>query len=142
MSWQTPKTNWNITFDSEGNYAGDYFNATDFNRIKNNLEFLHDLAIKLYDDFEIVSIGNDKTISDYFYADEIEQMIDNLITINENTLQKSYGNFPSFSDNGHTIDFITLNRIENAILDLYLNLNYQMDGHRTFIWNFGIKGGF
>lgn len=43
MSWSTPKTDWNgETVD--GVYTGDRFNAVDFNRIKNNLEYLRELA--------------------------------------------------------------------------------------------------
>ena len=46
MSWSTPKTDWNgETVD--GVYTGDRFNAVDFNRIKNNLEYLRELAINM-----------------------------------------------------------------------------------------------
>ena len=61
MSWSTPKTDWNgETVD--GVYTGDRFNAVDFNRIKNNLEYLRELAIKMYDEFAIQSVGSDKTV--------------------------------------------------------------------------------
>ena len=63
MSWSTPKTDWNgETVD--GVYTGDRFNAVDFNRIKNNLEYLRELAIKMYDEFAIQSVGSDKTVKD------------------------------------------------------------------------------
>ena len=56
MSWSTPKTDWNgETVD--GVYTGDRFNAVDFNRIKNNLEYLRELAIKMYDEFAIQSLS-------------------------------------------------------------------------------------
>jgi len=35
--WITPKTDWYGERDEEGVYSGDRFNATDFNRIKNNI---------------------------------------------------------------------------------------------------------
>ena len=91
MAWETPKTNWQGYVDNNGNYIGDRFNAGDFNRIKNNLEYLKELAIKLYDSFSIVSLGADKTPADYFYADEINALEENLDTINKNTLNMSYG---------------------------------------------------
>ena len=73
MSWSTPKTDWNgETVD--GVYTGDRFNAVDFNRIKNNLEYLRELAIKMYNEFAIQSVGSDKTVKDYFYADEINAL--------------------------------------------------------------------
>lgn len=141
MAWETPKTDWYGRVDENGVYTGDRFNAADFNRIKNNLEYLRDMAIKLYAEFSIVSLGDDRTPRDYFYADEINQMEANLNTINSNTLQRSYGSAPSYIENGNTMNFADLNRLEGAILDLYDKLNNQTYGRRMFTWNFGMKGG-
>ena len=52
--WQTPKTNWYGSVDANGHYEGDRFNAVDFNRIKNNLEYLREMAIKMYKEFSIL----------------------------------------------------------------------------------------
>ena len=142
MAWETPKTNWQGYVDNNGNYIGDRFNASDFNRIKNNLEYLKELAIKLYDSFSIVSLGADKTPADYFYADEINALEENLNTINKKTLNMSYGTSPVYNANGNTMDFIELNRIEGAILDLYDKLTNKSNGRRMFTWNFGMKGDF
>lgn len=142
MAWETPKTNWQGYVDNNGNYIGDRFNAGDFNQIKNNLEYLKELAIKLYDSFSIVSLGADKTPADYFYADEINALEENLDTINKNTLNMSYGTSPVYNDNGNTMDFIELNRLEGAILDLYDKLTNKSNGRRMFTWNFGMKGDF
>lgn len=140
MSWSTPKTDWHgKTVD--GVYTGDRFNAMDFNRIKNNLEYLRELAIKMYDEFTIQSVGNDKTVKDYFYADEINALEANLVTINANSLKRSYGTAPTYATNGNTMDFKELNRLEGAILDLYDRLTNKSEGRRTFTWNFGMKGG-
>lgn len=58
MAWSTPKTDWNgETVD--GVYIGDRFNAVDFNRIKNNLEYLRELAIKMYEEFSMLESGTD-----------------------------------------------------------------------------------
>ena len=142
MSWITPKTDWYGSLDSEGRYSGDRFNAADFNRIKNNLQHLRDMAIALYEDFNITSLGNDRTPADYFYADEINQLETNLNTINSHTLNWNYGTAPVYYDNGNTMDFAELNRLESAILDLYNRLLNQSEGRRMFEWNFGMKGGF
>lgn len=141
MAWTTPKTNWYGSTDSEGVYTGDRFNAVDFNRIKNNLEYLRELAIKMYAEFSITSLGEDRTPSDYFYADEINTLEQNLNTINENSLNRSYGTTPVYSDNMVIMNYAELNRIESAILDLYDRLSNQSDGRRMFTWNFGMKGG-
>lgn len=141
MAWTTPKTDWyGITVD--GVYTGDRFNATDFNRIKNNLAYLRDLAVTMYGDFAISSVSADKTTADYFYAEEINKMEQNLVTINSKTLKQSYGTAPTYSDNGKTMDYTELNRLEGAILDLYDKLTNQSNGRRMFEFNFGIKGGF
>lgn len=139
--WQTPKTDWYGEVDTSGHYTGDRFNAADFNRIKNNLDHLRNMAIKLYQEFSIVSLGADRTPSDYFYADEINQLEENLNTINSKTMKRSYGQAPVYVENGNTMDFTELNRLESAILDLYDRLSNQYDGRRTFTWNFGMKGG-
>lgn len=140
MAWSTPKTDWHgETVD--GVYSGDRFNAKDFNRIKNNLVYLRELAIKMYEEFSIQSLGSDRTAKDYFYADEINKLESNLVTINSNSLKRSYGSAPTYVDNGNTMDFKELNRLEGAILDLYDKLTNEYQGRRMLTWNFGMKGG-
>lgn len=141
MAWTTPKTDWHGAVVN-GVYTGDRFNAVDFNRIKNNLIYLRDLAVKVYEEFSIVAVGADKTTADYFYAEEINKMEQNLATINAKTLKMSYGTAPTYSDNGRTMDYVELNRLEGAILDLYDKLTNQYEGRRKFKWNFGMGGDF
>ena len=140
MAWQTPKTDWYGEV-IEGVYVGDRFNAVDYNRIKNNLIYLRDLAITVYESFNIETVSNDKTTADFFYADEINAMERNLDTINNNTLIRNYGTRVTFSANGNTPVYTELNRLESAILDLYDRLSNQSEGRRMFTWNFGMKGG-
>lgn len=140
MAWVTPKTDWYGEV-VDGVYVGDRFNATDFNRIKNNLSYLRELAVKVYEEFTIHSLGSDRTPKDFFYADEINKIEQNLNTINGKTIKRSYGNTPIYADNGSTMTFAELNRIESATLDLYDRLTNQSEGRRTLEWNFGMKGG-
>lgn len=142
MAWVTPKTDWYGVTDSDGKYVGDRFNARDFNRIKNNLEYLREQAIELYEEFSINSLGTDRSVEDYFYADEINQLEDNLNTVNDNTLKRYYGTAPTYYDNGITMDYAELNRLEGAILDLYNKFTNQYEGRRTLEWNLGTKGDF
>ena len=141
MAWETPKTDWYGAVDENGVYSGDRFNAADFNRIKNNLAYLRDLAVQVYAEFDIVSLSNDRTPKDYFYADEINQLEENLNTINANSLKRSYGSTPTYNENGNTMDYDELKRLKGAILDLYDCLSNQISGRRMFTWNFGNKGG-
>lgn len=140
MTWEAPKTDW-FGQMVDGVYVGDRFNATDFNRIKNNLSYLRELALKMYDEFTIHSLGEDRSPVDFFYADEINKLEENLNTINSNTIKRSYGVAPTYTDNGNTMTFTELNRLESAILDLYDRLTNQSEGRRTLQFNFGMKGG-
>lgn len=142
MAWITPKTDWHGSTDETGVYEGDRFNAVDYNRIKNNLSHLRDMAVKMYAEFTIEAMGADRTPKDFFYADEINRMEQNFTTINEKTLRGAYGEAPTYTDNGNTMDFRELNRLESAMLDLYGKLSNQTDGRRKFTWNFGMKEGF
>ncbi|RDY21447.1 hypothetical protein [Criibacterium bergeronii] len=130
--WKQPKTDWN---------KDDYFNAEDFNRIKNNLVYLRGLSVKLYKEFNISSVGIDKTYKDYFYADEINLLESNFETINQKTLNAAYGEKVIYKDNGNTMTYKELNRLENAIFDLYGKFMNQADGRRHFTFNLGTRGG-
>lgn len=142
MSWETPKTNWHGYTDSDGNYIGDRFNVTDFNRIKNNILALKNLSASMYGNIELSPMGDDKTVSDYFYADEMNTIETNFNTINEHTYNLSYGDAPVYVDNGKTPDYNELNRLERAIADMYNRLSNEYNGRRKFEWNFGMKGDF
>jgi len=132
-TWQTPKTDW---------VSSDYFNAADYNRIKNNLIYLRDYAVKLYEkEFSIGTVSEDKTYSDFFYAEEINQMETNLVTITSNSVKTSYGTAPTYAANGKVMDYVELNRLESAILDVYSRLTNVENGRRMFEWNFGFEGG-
>lgn len=136
-SWSPPKTNWYGHTDDNGDYQGDRFNAEDYNRIKNNIQFLRDLAVKMYADFDIVNMGSDKDPANYPYADEINLIENNLDTVVSHTLHKNYGGRQIFTDNGAFIDYKELNRIENASLDLYNHLYSQYEGRRTLTFMLG-----
>ena len=49
MAWETPKTDWHGSTNSEGVYTGDRFNASDFNRIKNKLFYKPEDVQRLLD---------------------------------------------------------------------------------------------
>lgn len=130
--WTNPKIDWRDT---------DYFNAIDYNRIKNNLIYLKELANKLYDEFEISEVGKDKTYSDYFYADEINLLEQNFDVINNKSIQNDYGKTSTYYANGKMINYIELNHLEQGILDLYDKMTNQQRGKRNFKFNFGKRGG-
>lgn len=134
-----PKTDWRVCTDEKGKYTGDYFDIDDYNRIKNNIQFLHHLALKMYADFEIDDMGKDKEYTDYPYADEINTIESNLERMAENTFRKNYGIKQVYVDNGKFIDHAELNRIESALLDMYNQLTGQYNGRRMFTFMLGSR---
>lgn len=137
MAWVTPKTNWYGGVVG-GVYEGDYFNATDYNRIKNNLSYLKDLTSSVYGAIDsFPTLGADKNYTSYLYAEEINNLELALDLINDSTVRLEIGDRAVFYANGNTIDYVELNRLESAILDLYENINNAKNGRRKFTWNFG-----
>lgn len=113
--WHAPKTNWQPT---------DPVNIEDYNRIKNNLEFLNERASKLYSAFQIQNMGADKTDTRaYYHADEWNLFEQNSDAINKNIFTQDYGPTVRFFDNGPFIDYRELNRLEGAILEMNILLD-------------------
>lgn len=139
MMWITPKTDWQVRKDAEGKCIGDYFEVEDYNRIKNNLQFLKEFASRLYPSFEIADMGEDRNEEDYLYADEANLLEENLEKIAASTYKPDYGEPPIFADNEAFIDYRELNRIEGAMLDMYNNLLGQYEGRRMLTFMLGIR---
>lgn len=133
MAWITPKTNWIST---------DRFNIADYNRIKNNLEYLHEYAENLYLPFNFNDMGNNKSdYADYFYADEFNLFEDNLKILNQNVFTQDFGIAQRFYDNGPFIQFGELNRIESAVLKIYELLGRQEAGLSKLSFRLGNAKG-
>lgn len=117
--WTTPKTDWTST---------DRFNKEDYNRIKNNLQYLHEEACKLWDEFTIEDMGDDITSYrenyDFKYFNAFES---NVETINKNIFTQNYGMRQNFYPNGVFIKYDELNRIESATL----RMKNIIDGKRA-----------
>jgi len=138
--WKTPKVNWKPT---------DRFNYWDYNRIKRNLEYLHELAVSLYKQFSISDMGEDMDagLADgiyvsspyelFFHADQFNLFEKNLEIINKNVLIQNFGQFQTFYPNGAFIQWDELNRIENAILSIKTLLDSQAAGKRRLSFRLG-----
>lgn len=130
MAWITPKTNWAST---------DYFNIGDYNRIKNNLTWLQGMVNQVYPNISISAMGNDKTYSDYIYADEFNLFETNLNAIKNWIVSLGIGSGILYSENAPTPDYNELNRIESAILKIYDNLTGQIIGRPML--SYTLNGG-
>lgn len=135
--WVQPKTDWK---------AGDFFNISDYNRIKGNLDELKGMSQELrssldYSDYE--EMGADKTYQDIsFYADEINRFENNLEIVCQMTYALPIGDKKIFEANTPFIGSGELNRIESAILRLYDNLKNQYEGRRMCTFMLGTREAF
>lgn len=104
--WAEPKTDWN---------RQSFFQAEDYNRIKNNLSYLREMAAELY---YTVSpwedMGTDVTPADYPYADMMNRIENNLETLVKGTYKTDAGEKQQFVPLGAFISAEELIRIERA----------------------------
>lgn len=129
VEWITPKTDWQST---------DRFNYTDYNRIKNNISFLHSKSQQLWRPFSITEMGEDITsYAAYWDVDKFNAFEENIEKINGNILTKDYGYSKVFFENGPFIRYDELNRIELATLSMYEILKRQESGLNRMSFRLG-----
>lgn len=128
MSWIEPKTDWT---------SDDRFDAPNYNRIKNNLLFLHEMAETLYHPFGIEDMGLDKDYSSFYYADEINMLSDNLERIHSNIYPVEIGEKTVYVQNQVFIGYEDLNRIESATLRMYALLKGQKENKPRLSFRLG-----
>ena len=111
MAWIEPKTNWD---------SSSRFNIEDFNRIKNNLLYLHDVASIRVGAFEIESMGEDLFVGEDEYknwvVEDFNAIENNLHTISTKIMDADIGTKKTFYENGLMPDYVELNRIESVTL--------------------------
>lgn len=148
MAWITPKTDWKAEYDGAGQYIGDYFNITDYNRIKNNLVHLRNLATEMWYKVPTITVGADKHYpianspdfdNDNFFADEINLIEDGLQTLEDFINLFNHGAKKTYYDNGSFIGYAELNRIESAELDLYNHITDSIAGKHKLAFKLGTR---
>ena len=146
MAWITPKTDWKAEYDPIGQYMGDYFNIEDYNRIKNNLLYLRELATELFYGVPVIEVGVDKHYpvagnpdfnNDNYFADEINLIEDALQSLEDFINLFNHGNKQTFYANGAFIGYAELNRIESAELELYTYITDSINGKSRLALHLG-----
>lgn len=127
MVWYTPKTDW---------VATDYVNVADYNRWKNNLNYLQTLCLELYQVAQ-TELGQDKSVTDIPYADMLNAIETALTRVNQASYRFNIGSQKSFSANNTFIDYNEINRIESASLRIYRALVSQKSIERHLGFRLG-----
>ena len=137
-TWTTPKTNWQASYDEDGNYTGDYFSYDDFNRIRNNLDALSELGAQLYFLNFTAQLPNTKSVTGYPFASDINAFETRLHELNNQTIRLPIGTKQTFVDNGAFIGFAELNRIESAMVTMYKMFNDALGGRKMLKFRLGL----
>ena len=132
MAWTTPKTDWVST---------DTFNITDFNRIKNNLEYLHDESESMFGQYDIIDMGSDlSSYAGFWDVSKFNAIEQNLATINQHLISADIGITLTFYPNGAFITFTELNRVERATVTLKASIDGWYEGMNILPFRLGNHG--
>ena len=130
-AWTEPKIDWSAGTGASI-YDGDRFTYRDFNRIKNNIMYLYELATQIYPInaeiarreadpsyyFTLTDGYADRTITDFIYADEANFFEERLDFLKTTTGVQTPGSKSTFNDNGIFMHANQLNYIEQLTKDL------------------------
>lgn len=128
MAWTEPKTNWT---------KDDFFNIEDYRRITNNIMYLKDFLDSLFYGLSDMQSMSEKNISEPIYAREINDIENNIELLNIETYKLEIGETKEYFPNQRTIDFNELNRIENAMFDIYT----KMKKHKELLTRLSFRLG-
>lgn len=128
MAWVEPKVDWK---------PEDWFNIEDYNRIKNNIDEVFQIAVLLYPNTKILDMGTDKKYEDYYYAEDFNTFEENLERIRNAVFPFDIGEKKVFYANQSFIDAQELNRVERATKLMYENLSGQRDGRYRLAFMLG-----
>ena len=120
----------------------DYFNYTDFNRIKNNILEVYNLATLCYNNISRLEVHDvsDLTYSSIYFSDIVNSLGSSLKKLNEQTLNIDIGTTKTYSANGPCWKSAEINRIESNTEKLYLLLYSLAYGKRHLSFKLGTKG--
>lgn len=132
MAWIEPKTNWD---------SSSRFNIEDFNRIKNNLLYLYEVALVRVGAFEIESMGEELYVGVDEYknwvVEDFNAIENNLHTLSDKIMKSDIGAKKTFYENGLMPDYLELNRIESVILRNKIALDNLAAGLRRIPFKLG-----
>lgn len=128
MAWITPKTDW---------LSSDYFNVEDYNRIRGNIQYVYEYALRLYKVFGI-DVMQERTLGGAVAAELLNDVENNLDKIVENTYNLiEYRPSKSFEPGQAAWNYDDLNRIERNLLLIITMLESQEAGLKRLAFELG-----
>ena len=131
MSWTQPKLNWS-------GKSGEYFNLNpDYNRIRDNTEYVMKLGNEMYTPFSITNFTY-PSLSDIPTISFFNTIVNNIDIVKNNTFTPSgYTAMRRYQANGAIWDYNELNKIEKNIWLLYQMLLGQKEAQRKLSFKLG-----
>lgn len=128
MAWITPKTDW---------LSSDYFNVEDYNRIRGNIQYVYEYALRLYKIFGI-DVMQERTLGGAVAAELLNDVENNLDKIVENTYNLiEYLPGKTFAPGQAAWNYDDLNRIERNLLLINTMLESQEAGLKRLAFELG-----
>lgn len=110
MAFITPKTNWS---------SNDYYNATDLNRVENNIEEIANMINKYFRSISINAIKN-RDYTTIEFADSLNRVENNIELLKDNFYTPVPWDIPKTDWKGNNkFDFNDANRLEINLLALF-----------------------
>lgn len=134
--WQEPKTNWSGASD-------EFFNVQpDYQRIKGNIEYLHELALNMFPHFSIYELEN-VTYKSIPYVDFFNNIVYDIDLIANKSIKPSgYQVMRTYSENMSIWSYIDLNIIESNIKLLKAALQSRYENMSNLPIMLGIREEF
>ena len=129
--WTEPKTDWK---------SSDKINYEDYNRTKNNIDYLISLGLELYATFPYQDMGDDKNnYASLPYADEFNNLEYNLESMKDYTFAFFNTSRGQWAENQPTPTYIDMNRLESACLALYNGYVSQKEAKHRLSFRLGTR---
>ena len=123
MLWSTPKTDWSIKPYVNGIYQGDWFNVADYARIADSIRLLHYIGQDVYNVTFSIADMPDVTLNNFVRPAEVNLLEDNVYALTQNLYDPpAYTGKVTWVGNGATPSVADLNRMEQALADIYANM--------------------
>ena len=116
MSWVTPKTDWQVREYVDGLYSGDWFNLSDYDRLRGNIRHMATFASSVLGVDIPQTAMPARSFGSYPRAGDFNAIESNLLAIVQafSQLPPGYYSRTDWAENGAFLTFDDLNRIESA----------------------------